>query len=90
MNKNFSAPLLPPGLSQSQQLRPFLVLNAGSYVGMVTVNCPYLYPSGLPDDTESILSNWQIDPGYYLFQGCICPPVRETEAGRAAGAILHQ
>ncbi len=77
-------PRLPIGLTQSTYLRPIPTSVAGfascpgcaalklTYVGL---SCPYLKPAGMADEAANTL-NWELDPEYYLFQGCACDLVR--------------
>ena len=97
---NLSLPRLPPGLKFSKALRPvtyntlfqglfsFLQNNLGnsSFSGL---QCPYLLPENATDTPENYLA-WNLDPEYYLFEGCQC-----YEGGRAIsvpynGFILMQ
>jgi uncharacterized protein YjbI with pentapeptide repeats len=79
---NLSLPRLPPGLKQSSKLKPVvystlftglftsLMNNLGnsSYAGL---QCPYLLLENDTDSPENYL-DWNLDPEYYLFQGCFC------------------
>jgi hypothetical protein len=41
--------------------------------GIALMRCPGLrLASSEPDSSANMLTNWKIDPAYYLYSGCIC------------------
>ncbi len=43
--------------------------------------CPFLIAVGGQDEyNDGVLSAWNLDPEYYMYEGCVCLEVRKMRA----------